>query len=91
MSIHTDSQGRLYLPSELRKQYGGKFHIVKYEDRLELIPIDEDPLKAVRDEVGTALEDESREELQEGALERAKAEAHDDIKQAKRDVGEGPE
>ncbi len=86
MSIQTDSQGRLYLPSDLRKQYGEKFHVVEYEDRLELIPIDEEPLKAVREEVGDALEGESIEELRKAALDRAKQEAKDDIEQAKREA-----
>jgi len=75
MSIETDSHGRLYLPSELRQKYGEKFHVVEYADRLELIPIDENPLQAVRDEIGDALDGTSREELREKALERAKQEA----------------
>lgn len=86
MSIRTDSQGRLYLPSDLREQYGETFHIVEYEDRLELIPIDEDPLQAVRDEIGDALEGKSREELRQEALERAKQETEDDIQRVKQEV-----
>ena len=86
MTIQTDSQGRLYLSSDLRKQYGERFHIVEYEDRLELIPIDDDPLQAVRDELGGALEGESTEELREQALQRAKQEAEEDLKQAKREA-----
>ena len=78
MSVETDSHGRLYLPSALRKKYGEKFHVVEYEDRIELIPID-----AVRDEIGDALEGRAREELQGEALQRAKAEAEDDVAQAK--------
>ena len=91
MTIRTDSQGRLYLSSDLREQYGEKFHVVEYEDRLELIPIDEDPLQAVRDEIGDALEGESIEGLREEALDRAKQEAEDDIEQAKRDAGDAAE
>jgi hypothetical protein len=83
MSVETDSHGRLYLSSELRQKYGEKFHVVEYEDRIELIPIDDDPLQAVRDEVGDALEEKSREKLQGEALQRAKQEAEDDITQAK--------
>lgn len=86
MSVETDSHGRLYLPSELRQKYGEKFHVVEYEDRIELIPIDDDPLQAVRDEVGDALDGKSREELQREALQRAKQEAEDDITQAKHAV-----
>jgi len=75
MSVETDSHGRLYLSSELRQKYGKKFHVVEYEDRLELIPIDEDPLEAIRDTAGDAFEDESIDELREGAREQAKKDA----------------
>lgn len=85
MSVETDSHGRLYLTSELREKYGEKFHVVEYEDRLELIPIDEDPLEAVRDEIGDALEGESRQELRADALERATEEAEEDLEQATRE------
>jgi hypothetical protein len=86
MSVETDSHGRLYLSAELRKKYGEKFHVVEYEDRIELIPIDDDPLQAIRDEVGDALEGTSIADLRGEALERAKQEATDDIEQAKRDA-----
>lgn len=85
MSVETDDHGRLYLSSELRQKYGERFHVVEYEDRLELIPIEEDPLEAVRDEVGDALDGSSRAELREEALHRAKAEAEEGIERGKRD------
>lgn len=91
MTTRTDSQGRLYLSSDLRKQYGEKFHVVQYEDRLELIPIEEDPLQAVRDEIGDALEGASIEELREEALYRAKQESEDDIERTKRNAGKTAE
>lgn len=75
MSIQTDSQGRLYLSSELRKKYGERFHVVEYEDRLELIPIDDDPLQAIREAAGDAFEGESIEGLREEAREQAKEDA----------------
>jgi hypothetical protein len=84
MSVETDSQGRLYLSAELRRKYGEKFHVVEYEDRLELVPIDEDPLAAVREEVGDAFEGRSIEELREEAIERAKQETRSDLERAKR-------
>ena len=86
MSVETDSHGRLYLSAELRQKYGERFHVVRYEDRIELIPIDEDPLQAVQNEIGDALEGTAREELLEEALDRAKQEAEDDIDQAMRDT-----
>jgi hypothetical protein len=75
MSVETDSHGRLYLSSELRQKYGEKFHVVEYEDRLELIPIDEDPLQAVREAAGDAFEGKSIKQLRGDAREQAKADA----------------
>jgi hypothetical protein len=56
MSGETDPHGRLYLSSELRQKYGEKFHVVEYRDRIELIPIDEDPVEAIREAAGDAFE-----------------------------------
>lgn len=86
MSVEADSHGRLYLSSDLRQKYGEKFHVVEYEDRLELIPIEADPLQAVRDELGDALAGTSRTELRAEALERAKQETEEDLEQANRDT-----
>ncbi|WP_254838806.1 AbrB/MazE/SpoVT family DNA-binding domain-containing protein [Natronomonas marina] len=86
MSIETDANGRLYLSSDLRRKYGEKFHVVEYEDRLELVPIDEDPLQAVRDEVGDALDGDSAGELRAEALRRAKRQAEEDLEAAERDA-----
>ena len=88
MRVDTNDRGRLYLQSELREKYGEKFHVVEYEDRLGLIPIEDAPLQAVRDEIGDALEGKSPEELRDEALERAKQEVTDDIERAKREAGE---
>lgn len=56
MSTETDGQGRLYIPKEVREKYGEKYHIVTYEDRIELIPVADDPLAAVRDAAGELQE-----------------------------------
>ncbi|TKX43835.1 MULTISPECIES: hypothetical protein [Halorubrum] len=84
MSVETDSHGRLYLSSELRQKYGKKFHVVEYEDRLELIPIDENPLEAIRDAAGDAFEHKSTDELREGAREQAKKDAKAGFARGKR-------
>lgn len=83
MSVGTDSHGRLYLTSQLRQKYGEKFHVVEYEDRLELIPIDEDPLQAVREAAGDAFEGQSVEDLREEAREQAKQDAEEGFKRGK--------
>jgi hypothetical protein len=91
MSVETDSHGRLYLSSELRKKYGEKFHVVEYEDRLELIPIDEDPLKAVREAASDAFEGKSIEKLREGAREQAKEDAEAGLERGKHPTEGGDE
>ena len=62
MSAETDKQGRLYIPKEVREKYGERYHIVTYEDRIELIPVADDPLAAVRAAAGE-LRDASVEEI----------------------------
>jgi len=91
MSIETDSHGRLYLTSKLRQKYGEKFHVVEYEDRLELIPIDEDPLQAIREAAGDAFEGESIEELREEAREQAQRDAEEGFERGKRAAGDNDE
>lgn len=76
MSAETDQQGRLYIPKEIREKYGEKYHIVTYEDRIELIPVAEDPLAAVREAAGE-LHDASIEEIRDDVEAVAKAQARD--------------
>ncbi|WP_255681871.1 AbrB/MazE/SpoVT family DNA-binding domain-containing protein [Natrinema sp. SYSU A 869] len=71
MSAETDGQGRLYIPKEVREKYGQKYHIVMYEDRIELIPVADDPLAAVREAAGE-LHDASVEEIREDIEAEAK-------------------
>ena len=75
-SSKTDGQGRLYLPKKLREKYGQKYHIVTYEDKLELIPVADDPLAAVREAAGE-LRDASVEEIREDIEAEAKDEAEE--------------
>ncbi len=76
MSTETDAQGRLYIPKEVREKYGQKYHIVMYENRIELIPVADDPLAAVREAAGE-LHDASVEEIQEDIEAEAKDEAEE--------------
>jgi len=89
MTISTDPQDRLYLSSELRKRYSERFHVVEYDDLLELTPIDEDSFRAVRDELGDALDGTSIEALRNEAYERARREATRDTEQATESAGGG--
>jgi bifunctional DNA-binding transcriptional regulator/antitoxin component of YhaV-PrlF toxin-antitoxin module len=74
MSAETDKQGRLYIPKEIREKYGERYHIVTYEDSIELIPVADDPLEAVRAAAGE-LRDASVEEIREDIEDEAKVEA----------------
>jgi bifunctional DNA-binding transcriptional regulator/antitoxin component of YhaV-PrlF toxin-antitoxin module len=74
MATETDSQGRLYLPKDVRERYGVKYHIVEYEDKIELIPIADDPLAAVREAAGE-LGDASVEEIEAAIEEEAERDA----------------
>lgn len=68
-----DDRGRLTLPKELRERYGDRYHVVQLHDGIKLVPIDVDPLDALRDEfadVGKSAE-ELREEARESALDEA--------------------
>jgi len=61
-------------PQRGGKKYGERYHIVTYEDRIELIPVADDPLAAVRTAAGE-LREASVEEIREGIEDEAKAEA----------------
>ncbi|WP_259372374.1 AbrB/MazE/SpoVT family DNA-binding domain-containing protein [Salinarchaeum sp. IM2453] len=65
--------------------------MVEYEDRLELIPIDDDPLQAIREAAGDAFEGESIEELREEAREQAQRDAEEGFERGKRAAGDNDE
>ncbi|MHC3439907.1 AbrB/MazE/SpoVT family DNA-binding domain-containing protein [Natrialbaceae archaeon A-gly3] len=76
MSAETDGQGRLYIPKDVREKYGEKYHIVTYEDRIELVPVADDPLTAVREAAGE-LRDASVDDIRTDIEAEAKAEARE--------------
>lgn len=43
-----DDRGRLTLPKELRERYGDQYHVVDLHDGIKLVPVDDDPLSALR-------------------------------------------
>ncbi|TKX50112.1 AbrB/MazE/SpoVT family DNA-binding domain-containing protein [Halorubrum sp. ASP121] len=74
MSAKTDKQGRLYIPKEVREKYGERYHVVTCEDRIELIPVADDSLAAVRAAAGE-LRDASVEEIREDIEDEAEAQS----------------
>jgi len=84
MIRETDDSGRLSIPVEIREQHGDRFHIVEYADRIVLIPIDDDPLAAVREAVGDAFDGISAAELKRQARELAREEIEAEIEDRER-------
>lgn len=71
--VTTADNGRVYIPKEMREKLGERFHIVEREDKIILIPVSEEPLEALRDEMKGI--DKSVDELEEEALKTAMNEA----------------
>jgi len=80
MVTETDDRGRVYLSKELRERHGEQFRVVDRPSRIVLIPVDDDPLAAVREAVGDAFAGKSAAELKDEALEAAREEAEAEIR-----------
>lgn len=72
MEVSADD-GRIYLSKRLREKFGDRFELVDRGDRLVLIPVDADPLAALREEFADvdASPAELRDRAREAALEDA--------------------
>jgi len=68
-----DGRGRLTLPKELRERYGEHYRIVQLHDGIKLIPVEDDPLDALRAEFADVEKtaEELREETRAAALDEA--------------------
>lgn len=75
MGTTIDERGRIYLPKEVRDNYGEQYRIVQLPTHVALIPIDDDPLDGLREAVGDAFEGTEIEELRDHAREAVKADA----------------
>lgn len=71
--VTLDDRGRLTLPKEVRERYGDRYRIVELHDGVKLLPIEDDPLAALRDEFADVdkTADELREQAREAALDEA--------------------
>ncbi len=61
------------LPKEIRERYGERYHIVQLHDGIKLVPVDDDPLAALKDEFANidTPTDTLREEARQAALNEA--------------------
>ena len=67
----TTSDGRIYLPKEIREKFGDKFELLDRGDRL--VPLPDEPLETLREEPRDT--DKTVDELKAGALAEALDEA----------------
>jgi len=74
VSKSTDERGRLYLPKDVRERFGDEYRIVQLPNYVALFPVADDPLAAVREIVGDAIDAESVTEAREIARQRSRAE-----------------
>jgi len=71
--VTLDDRGRLTIPKKIRERFGERYQLVQLQDSVKLIPVDEEPLAALRAEFADV--DASVEELQAAAREEALDEA----------------
>lgn len=87
MVTETDDRGRLYLPKDLRDRHGERFRVVDLPTRVVLIPVDDDPLEAVRDAVGEQLAGRSVAELKREARSAAREAVDAEVEERERRRG----
>ena len=66
-----DARGRLTIPPEIRERYGERYQIVQLHSGTKLLPIDDDPLEALRSASGDVetTSEELRQEARNEALD----------------------
>ncbi|WP_231183097.1 AbrB/MazE/SpoVT family DNA-binding domain-containing protein [Haladaptatus sp. DYF46] len=88
MSKSTDERGRIYLPKDVRERFGEQYRIVELPSHVALFPVDDDPLKGLRDAVGDAFDDVDESELKEEAREAIAEEVREETEQRSQERAE---
>ncbi|MCU4719630.1 AbrB/MazE/SpoVT family DNA-binding domain-containing protein [Halapricum hydrolyticum] len=73
-----DERGRLTIPREIREAHGDRYRIVALDDRVELIPLGEDPIEGFRTAVGDAFDEPSIAAIKREARDAAREDAIED-------------
>jgi bifunctional DNA-binding transcriptional regulator/antitoxin component of YhaV-PrlF toxin-antitoxin module len=78
-TVDVDDRGRIYVPKDVREDYGKKFRIVRLKDSIKLIPVDEDPVEGLKQAM-KGLKDVPKEEIEKTVSEEAMKEIEDDLR-----------
>ncbi|ELZ11106.1 hypothetical protein C479_07353 [Halovivax asiaticus JCM 14624] len=79
-----DDRGRIVIPHEIREKHGDRYRVVELDERVELIPIADDPIEGLRDAVGDAFDEKSIKEIKRESREAARDEATADVAETDR-------
>lgn len=74
MATSVDERGRLYLPKDVREEYGERFRIVRLHDGIKLLPVPGDPVEDLAEAL-EPLKDVPIGEIRRQAEEAAMREA----------------
>lgn len=73
-----DDRGRIVIPHEIRERHGDRYRVVELENRVELIPLANDPIEGLRGAVGDAFDGTSIADIKRDAREAALEDAVND-------------